>query len=59
MDGIIKLLITVYQDKKVISSNHYYGKAERDERFLLWMRSQPKDDIRQAWEEADEKLQKR
>ena len=38
-DGIIKLLITVYQDKKVISSNHYYGKAERDERFLLWMRS--------------------
>lgn len=58
-DGIIKLLITVYQDEKVISSNHYYGKAERDERFLLWMRSQPKDDIRKAWEEADETLQNR
>ena len=35
------------------SGKYYYGKAERDERFFLWMRSQPKDDVRQAWERAD------
>ena len=53
-DGIIKLFIVVYADGDVVSANHYYGKAERDERFFLWMRSQPKDDIREAWEKADE-----
>jgi len=56
-DGIIKLLITVYAGKQVVAANHYYGKAERDETFFLWMRSQTKDDIRKAWEKADEKLQ--
>ncbi|UCE99605.1 MAG: hypothetical protein JSV82_00615 [Planctomycetota bacterium] len=55
-DGIIKLLITVYSDSQIVSANHYYGKAERDETFFLWIRSQAKDDIRKAWEEADEKL---
>ncbi|MHC4418734.1 MAG: DUF6655 family protein [Planctomycetota bacterium] len=45
-NGIIKLLIV-----------DYYGKAERDETFLLWMRSQKKDDIRKGWEEADRRLQ--
>ena len=52
-DGISKLLITIYSEGKVVSTNHYYGKAERDETFFLWMRSQPKDDIRKAWEKAD------
>jgi len=55
-DGIIKLLIAVYADGEVVSANHYYGKAERDEIFFLWMRSQPKDDVRKGWEAADEKL---
>ena len=52
-DGIAKFLITVSSDGKVVSKGHYYGKAERDETFFLWMRSQPKDDIRKAWEEAE------
>ena len=52
-DGIAKFLITVCSDGKVVSKRHYYGKAERDETFFLWMRSQPKDDIRKAWEETE------
>ncbi len=52
-DGIAKFLITVSSDGKIVSKEHYYGKAERDETFFLWMRSQPKDDIRKAWEEAE------
>ena len=53
-DGIAKFLVTVYSNGKIISTKHYYGKAERDESFFLWMRSQPKDDIRKAWEKAEE-----
>ena len=34
-NGIAKLLLTVYSDNKAIYSNHYYGKAERDETFFL------------------------
>ena len=56
-DGIAKFLITVSSNGKVVASNHYYGKAKRDETFFLWMRSQPKDDIRKAWEKADRKLE--
>lgn len=56
-DGIAKFLITVYSNGQVISRKHYYGKAERDETFFLWMRSQPKDDIRKAWEKAEKSIE--
>ena len=52
-DGIAKFLITVSSDGKIVSKGHYYGKAERDESFFLWIRFQSKDDIRKAWEEAE------
>jgi hypothetical protein len=57
-DGIVKLFVVFYADGKLVSANHYYGKAERDETFLLWMRFQPKDDIRKAWEKADAVIEK-
>lgn len=57
-DGIAKFLILVCSNGKVVSKRHYYGKAERDETFFLWMRSQPKDDIRKAWEKADSVIKK-
>lgn len=55
-DGIAKFLIAVYHRGEIVQSNHYYGKAEGDESFFLWRRSQPKDDIRKEWEKADERL---
>ena len=57
-DGIFKLFVVFYADGKLVSANHYYGKAERDETFFLWMRFQPKDDIRKAWEKADAIIEK-
>ena len=55
-DGIAKFLVTVYSNGRAISKKHYYGKAERDESFFLWMRSQPKDDIRKAWEKSEKDI---
>ena len=57
-DGIFKLFVVFYADGKLVSANHYYDKVERDETFFLWMRFQPKDDIRKAWEEADAIIEK-
>ena len=57
-DGIFKLFVVFYADGKLVSANHYYGKAERDETFFLWMRFQPKDDIRKAWEKAEGVIEK-
>jgi len=54
--GIVKLLVFVHSNGKAISSAHYYGRAERDESFFLFFRSQKKDDIRKAWEKSDAKL---
>ena len=54
--GIAKLLVLVHSNGKVVSTDHYYGKVERDESFVLWFRWQSKDDIRTRWEAADEKL---
>lgn len=54
--GIAKLLISIYADGKSVVSGHYYGKVERAESFILWLRSQPKDDIRTRWQAADEKI---
>ena len=54
--GIVKLLVLVHSNGKVVSTGHYYGKVERDESFILWFRFQPKDDIRTRWEDADQKI---
>jgi len=54
--GIVKLLVFIHSNGKFVGVEHYYGKVERDETFILWFRSQPKDDIRTRWEAADEKL---
>lgn len=54
--GIVKLLIFLHSNGKFAAADHYYGKVERDEAFVLWFRSQPKDEIRERWEAADEKL---
>ncbi len=58
-DGMAKFLIAVYRRGEIVHSNHYYGKAERDESFFLWKRTQPKDDIRKEWEKADKKLRQK
>lgn len=57
--GIVKLLVFIHSKGKFIASDHYYGKIERDESFVLWFRTQPKDQIRERWEAADEKLKAR
>ncbi len=54
--GIAKLLIFVHSNGKAVASGQYYGKAERDESFILLFRFQKKDDIRSAWEKNDGKL---
>ncbi len=54
--GIAKLLISIYADGKSVSTGHYYGKVERRESFILWLRFQPTDDIRKRWQTADEKI---
>jgi len=54
--GIVKLLVFIHSNGKVVTTDHYYGKADRDESFILWFRFQRTDDIRKAWEKADNKL---
>ena len=53
--GIAKLLVLVHSNGKIVTTGHYYGKVERKESFVLWFRSQSRDDIRTRWEAADEK----
>ncbi|MHC4460937.1 MAG: DUF6655 family protein [Planctomycetota bacterium] len=55
--GIVKLYVFIHSNGKLITADHYYGKAERTEGFILWFRFQPTDDIRKAWEKADKKLE--
>ncbi len=54
--GIAKLLLFVHSNGRAVVSAQYYGKAERDESFVLFFRFQKKDDIRSAWEKNDGKL---
>ena len=54
--GIAKLLVLVHSNGKIVTTGHYYGKVERKESFVLWFRSQSRDDIRTRWEAADEKV---
>lgn len=54
--GIIKFLVFVHTNGNFVALNQYYARADRDESFFLWSRSQTKDDIRESWEKADLKL---
>ena len=54
--GIVKLLLFIHCDGKAVITARYYGKAERDESFILWFRFQKRDDIRDAWEKTDARL---
>jgi len=54
--GIVKLYVFIHYNGRFVTADHYYGKAERTEAFILWFRFQPTDDIRKAWEQADKKL---
>jgi len=54
--GIMKFLIFVHARGKFIALDQYYAKSDREESFLLWFRSQRKDNIRESWEKADAKI---
>jgi hypothetical protein len=54
--GIMKFLIFVHAKGRFVALNQYYAKADREESFFLWFRSQQKDEIRESWEKADAKL---
>ena len=49
----MKLLIFVHQKGKLVALGHYYAKADRDEKFLLWYRFQDRDHIREGWESSN------
>jgi len=55
--AIVKLLVFVYSDGRLITTGRYYGKAERDENSILFFQFQRRDDIRKAWEKADRQLE--
>ena len=57
--GIMKFLIFVHAEGRFVALDQYYAKADRDETFLLWHRSQRKDDIRESWEKADAKIKQK
>jgi hypothetical protein len=54
--GIAKLIIFVHKKGRLVSLDHFYAKADRDETFSLWHRCQQNDQIRESWENADAKL---
>jgi len=57
--GIMKFLIFVHTEGRFVALDQYYARADRDESFLLWHRSQQKDDIRESWEKADAKIKQK
>jgi hypothetical protein len=57
--GIMKFLIFVHAEGRFVALDQYYARADRDETFLLWHRSQQKDDIRESWEKADAKIKQK
>ncbi len=57
--AIMKLLIFVHQKGKLVALGHYYAKADRDEKFLLWYRFQDRDHIREGWESSDAELKRK
>jgi len=57
--AILKLLVFIHQQGRFVSAHHYYVKADRDESFVLWHRSQKRDEVREGWERADLELDSR
>ena len=57
--GITKFIIFVHAKGRFISLDQYYARADRDESFFLWHRSQKKDDIRESWQKADAKVRQK
>ncbi len=57
--GIMKFLIFVHAKGQFVTLDQYYARADRDESFFLWHRSQQKDSIRESWEEANAKIRQR
>ena len=57
--GIMKFLIFVHAEGRFVALDQYYARADRDETFLLWHRSQQKDNIRESWEKADAKIKQK
>lgn len=52
--GIVKFLVFVRTfDGAFVALDQYFARADRDESFLLWSRSQRKDKIRESWERAE------
>ncbi len=54
--GIAKLLVLVRSSGELVAADHYYGKVDRIENFVFCHRWQPKDDVRNRWKEADQKI---
>ena len=54
--GIFKLFIFVHSHGRFVAANHYYAKIDREESFVLWWRSQTRDEVREQWEDADTRL---
>ena len=54
--GIMKFLIFVHAKGRFVTLDQYYARADRDESFFLWHRSQQKDSIRESWEKANAKI---
>ncbi len=52
--GIFKLMIFVHANGKFVAAHHYYAKADREEKSVLWWRFQLDDDIREGWDRAEE-----
>ena len=57
--GIVKFLIFVHANGNLVALDQYYARADRNESFLLWFRSQRKDQIRESWERADLELKQK
>jgi len=55
--GIVKLLILVHNNGKLVHVSRCYAKYDRDESFLFGYRFQRQDDVRKGWEAADEELE--
>jgi len=57
--GIMKFLIFVHTEGRFVALDQYYARADRDETFLLWHRSQQKDNIRESCQKADAKIKQK
>ncbi len=47
--GIMKFLIFVHAKGRFVALEQYYARADRQETFILWHRSQQEDNIRESW----------